>query len=98
MSCKFYIGEPLELLGLPVVGHPDPLNLAKLSESISNVVLLEVVRQALHEQSQAVSRNTFNFSLYNEKSVYYWVILTCLSNIISGLRALGLFDVKVATS
>ena len=40
---KVDVGEAFRLLRLPVVGNADRLDLSKPSESVTNVVLLEVV-------------------------------------------------------
>jgi hypothetical protein len=60
------VTEALELVGLPVPGHPDALDHAESSEPVSDVVFCEVVGQSLHKQDFAAVRHAgglFNSSL-----------------------------------
>ena len=55
MLLELNVGKAFRLLSLPVVSNADGLNLAKSPEPVSNVVLFEVVWQALDEERVAVT-------------------------------------------
>lgn len=61
---KLDVGEPLWLLGLPVVSQSNSFNLAKSSESVANIVLLKRVGKSLNKKCDTVSRHGLCSLLY----------------------------------
>ena len=62
MSRVRNVREPFGLLCTPIVRHPDTHNLPVLSEPVSDIILLELVRQPLHKQSRAIIRHCIDTS------------------------------------
>ena len=59
MSLKLNVSKAFRLLCLPIVSNSDGLDFPETSESITNIVLFEVIRETLYEESLAVSRHHF---------------------------------------